>query len=218
MAIENKHAQFVALFEQIAPLVRNPFDFFERCWTMLNAGVANVFNITVDSRERHKTKTIALHVRFMFFCDNKRNVEQMLKQSLNAFKLIQHRFNFNSTSFKTVSRGVANGFDIALQQNPMDVEAVCSGLNLPCRVNSHVRMCSCNMSLKHVPAAFSCVWDCSELVPTTFPRYTALSVCSTRFCRCYMSQWHVPATCPLVFEHLIIIAKGSNKKYDFIHM
>ena len=29
----------------------------------------------------------------------------MLKQSLNAFKLIQHRFNFDSTSFNTVSRG-----------------------------------------------------------------------------------------------------------------
>ena len=38
----------------------------------------------------------------------------MLKQSLNAFK---HGF-----------KGVANGFDIALQQNRMDVEAVSSGL------------------------------------------------------------------------------------------
>ena len=37
--------------------------------------------------------------------DNKRNVEQVLKQSLNAFILIQHRFNFDSTSFNTVSRG-----------------------------------------------------------------------------------------------------------------
>ena len=26
--------------------------------------------------------------------ENKRNVEWLLKQSLNAFKLIQHRFNF----------------------------------------------------------------------------------------------------------------------------
>ena len=49
--------------------------------------------------------------------NNKRNVEQMLKQSLNAF-------NIDSTSFK----GVANGFDIALQQNRMDVDTVCSGL------------------------------------------------------------------------------------------
>ena len=45
--------------------------------------------------------------------DNNRNVEQMLKQSLNAFKLIEHRFNFDSTSFKHGFKGVANGFDIA---------------------------------------------------------------------------------------------------------
>ena len=37
--------------------------------------------------------------------DNKRNVEQTLKQSLNALKLIQHLFNFDSTSFNTVSMG-----------------------------------------------------------------------------------------------------------------
>ena len=53
----------------------------------------------------------------------------MLKPILNAFKLIQHRFNKLQHGFK----GVANGFDIALQQNGMDVEAnveaVCSGLN-----------------------------------------------------------------------------------------
>ena len=57
--------------------------------------------------------------------DNKRNVEQILKQSLNAFY-------FDSTSFNAVSSGVENGFNIALQQNRMDVEAnveaVCSGL------------------------------------------------------------------------------------------
>ena len=52
--------------------------------------------------------------------DNKRNVEQMLKQSLNAFKLIQHRFNKFQHGFKRV----ANGFGIALQQNRMDVEAL----------------------------------------------------------------------------------------------
>ena len=57
----------------------------------------------------------------------------MLKQSLNAFKLIQHRFSFDSRSFNTVNfKGVENGFDIALQQNRMNVEAnvgaVCSSL------------------------------------------------------------------------------------------
>ena len=35
-----------------------------------------------------------------------------LKQSLNAFKVIQHRFNKFHHGFK----GVVNGFDIALQQ------------------------------------------------------------------------------------------------------
>ena len=53
---------------------------------------------------------------------------KMLKQSLNALKLIQHRFNKFQHGFK----GVANGFDITLQQNRMDVEtnveAVYSGL------------------------------------------------------------------------------------------
>ena len=57
--------------------------------------------------------------------DNKRNVEQMLKQSLNAFKLIQHRFNKFQHGFKWV----ANDFDvIALQQNRMDIEANVEGL------------------------------------------------------------------------------------------
>ena len=61
-------------------------------------------------------KRLQLHSTFAI---TKENVEQMLKQSLNAFKLIQHRFNKFQHGFK----GVANGFDIALQQNRMDVEA-----------------------------------------------------------------------------------------------
>ena len=57
----------------------------------------------------------------------------MLKQSFYAFKLIQP---LDSTSIQQVSfKRVANGFDIALQQNRMDVEvnveAVCSGLKRP---------------------------------------------------------------------------------------
>ena len=34
--------------------------------------------------------------------DNKTNVEWLLKQSVHAFKLIQHRFNFHPTCFNTV--------------------------------------------------------------------------------------------------------------------
>ena len=40
---------------------------------------------------------------------NKRNVEWLLKQSLNAFKLIQHRFNFHSTCFNKVEWGRRDG-------------------------------------------------------------------------------------------------------------
>ena len=52
---------------------------------------------------------------------NKRNVEWLLKQSLNAFKLIQHRFNFHSTCFNTVEWGRRDGFNIAVQRNRTDV-------------------------------------------------------------------------------------------------
>ena len=52
---------------------------------------------------------------------NKRNVEWLLKQSLNAFKLIQHRFNFHSTCFNVVEWGRRDGFNIAVQQNRTDV-------------------------------------------------------------------------------------------------
>ena len=58
--------------------------------------------------------------------ENKRNVESMLKESLKAFKLFEHRFNILSTRFNTfqqVEKGVANAFIIAIQQNRKDVEA-----------------------------------------------------------------------------------------------
>ena len=43
--------------------------------------------------------------------ENKRNIEWLLKQNLNAFKLIQHRFNLDSTCFNTVeTKWGANGF------------------------------------------------------------------------------------------------------------
>ena len=48
--------------------------------------------------------------------DNERNVEQMLKQSLNAFKLIQHRLNFDSTSFNPVSTLLFNKIERMLKQ------------------------------------------------------------------------------------------------------
>ena len=65
-------------------------------------------------------------------CENKRTIEWLLKQSLNAFKLIQYRFNLFQHGWKgrglTVLTSLFN-----VQQNRTDVEgnvkAVCPGLN-----------------------------------------------------------------------------------------
>ena len=65
--------------------------------------------------------------------NNKRNVEWMLKQSLDAFKLLQHRFNIVSTRFDTFQLGwkvVANAFNIPIQQNWKDVEANVEAVSL----------------------------------------------------------------------------------------
>ena len=43
------------------------------------------------------------------FAIKKRNIQWLLKQSLNLFKLIQHRFNFDSACFNTVERGGGGG-------------------------------------------------------------------------------------------------------------
>ena len=47
--------------------------------------------------------------------DNKRNVEQMLKQSLNVYKLIQHRFNTVSRGWQTVSTFLFNKIEWMLK-------------------------------------------------------------------------------------------------------
>ena len=73
-------------------------------------------------------------------CNDKRNGECFLKQSLNTFELIQHRFSFDSTCFNMVERvgavvgpEVANGFNIAIQQNqkPIRVETCNARSQLP---------------------------------------------------------------------------------------
>ena len=57
-----------------------------------------------------------------------------------------------------------------------------------------------NISLRHVPATFSCVCTCCDFVPASCPRYTSLldvaSVCTTQFffCGCNMT----PRICPLL--------------------
>ena len=65
--------------------------------------------------------------------DNKRNVEWLLKQILNAFELIQHRFNLDSTCFNTVKRGRGQKDSTSLfrQQTRTDqVKAICPSLRV----------------------------------------------------------------------------------------
>ena len=50
-------------------------------------------------------KWLQLRFNIPNILENKRNVEWMLKQSLKAFKLFQHRFNIVSTRFNNVERG-----------------------------------------------------------------------------------------------------------------
>ena len=76
----------------------------------------------------------------------------------------------------------------------------------PCVQSVHTRgTCRCNISLRHVPATFSCVCKCCDFVPATCPRYTSLlpvaSVCATQVfvaaaCRCDMSLQHNPSCLP----------------------
>mgnify|MGYP007058647391 CR=1 FL=1 len=61
---------------------------------------------------KERGKWLQLRFNIPNILENKRNVERMLKQSLKAFKLFQHRFNILSTRF-----------NIAIQQNGKDVEA-----------------------------------------------------------------------------------------------
>ena len=75
---------------------------------------------------KEQGKRLQLRFNIPNIPENKRNVERMLKQSLKAFKLFQHWFNFASTRFNTFQhggKGVANAFNIAIQQNWKDVEA-----------------------------------------------------------------------------------------------
>ena len=78
---------------------------------------------------KERGKCLQLPVNIPNIPENKRNVEWMLKQSLNAFNLFQHRFD----TFQLGWKGVAKAFNIPIQQNRKDVEAnaetVCLGLN-----------------------------------------------------------------------------------------
>ena len=54
---------------------------------------------------KERGKWLQLRFNIPNIPENKRNVERMLKQSLKAFKLFQHRFNILSTRFNNVERG-----------------------------------------------------------------------------------------------------------------
>ena len=54
---------------------------------------------------KERGKRLKLRFNIPNILENKRNVEWMLKQSLKAFKLFQHRFNILSTPFNNVERG-----------------------------------------------------------------------------------------------------------------
>ena len=84
---------------------------------------------------KEQGKRLQLRFNIPNIPEYKTNVEWMLKQSWNAFKLFQHRFSIVSTRFDTFQlgwKGMANAFNIAIQQNRKDVEAnveaVCLGL------------------------------------------------------------------------------------------
>ena len=54
---------------------------------------------------KEQGKRLQLRFNIPNIPENKRNVERMLKQSLKAFKLFQHRFNFASIRLNTAERG-----------------------------------------------------------------------------------------------------------------
>ena len=54
---------------------------------------------------KERGKWLQLRFNIPNILENKRNVEWVLKQSLKAFKLFQHRFNILSTRFNNVERG-----------------------------------------------------------------------------------------------------------------
>ena len=54
---------------------------------------------------KERGKRLQLRFNIPNIPENKRNVEWMLKQSLKAFKLFQHRFDNVSTRFNAVEKG-----------------------------------------------------------------------------------------------------------------
>ena len=53
---------------------------------------------------KERGKWLHLRLNILNILENKRNVEWMLKQSLRAFKLFQHRFNILSKRFNNIER------------------------------------------------------------------------------------------------------------------
>ena len=62
-----------------------------------------IFLATGETMLKERGKRLQLRFNILNIPENKRNVEWMLKQSLKAFKLFQHRFDNISTLFNTLS-------------------------------------------------------------------------------------------------------------------
>ena len=63
------------------------------------------FLATEETMLKERGKRLQLRFNIPNIPENKRNVEWMLKQSLKAFKLFQHRFDNVSILFNTFQRG-----------------------------------------------------------------------------------------------------------------
>ena len=114
------------------------------------------------------------------------------------------------TTIHTKFHGILATFcpcDMSHEVQQVELRATCRGDKISAKlvlhnyksISLHEGTCCCNISLGHVPAAFSCVCKCCDFVPATCPCYKSLlhvaSVCTTQvFCRCSMSLRNVPAT------------------------
>ena len=71
--------------------------------------------------------------------ENRRSVEWLLKQSLNAFKLIQNRFNFVSTCFSTVERGEQTVSASGAVQHNRDFKQIATAISNTTFVDAEAR-------------------------------------------------------------------------------
>ena len=131
----------------------------------------------------------------------------MLKQSLNTFKLIQHRFNFNSTSFKTVSRESQTVSTLLFNKIQWMLKPFARGLT--CHTEStHTRgrvlaTCPRNMSPPHFLVCEIAAILSLLHFPATFSRYMSLIHGPKCVKHAVLSLLHVAVTCPCNMSPLL---------------